>query len=118
MAFLEGERRTELRQVRVRLEEIEATLFSHRRAVNSLDCCVTGPGRQPERAPRRGWKPFRVGDRWGGLDQAHWFRMRVTIPKAMKGKRVVAGWKFEGLPWSYDLYTEKMYFNFAPASSD
>ncbi len=31
-----------------------------------------------------------------------------------KGKRVVAGWKNEGLPWSYDLQTSKMYFNFDP----
>ena len=32
-----------------------------------------------------------------------------------KGKRsVVAGWKYEGLPWSYELITEKMYFNFDP----
>jgi rhodanese-related sulfurtransferase len=31
-----------------------------------------------------------------------------------KGKRVVAGWKKEGLPWSYDLPTSKMYFNFDP----
>lgn len=32
-----------------------------------------------------------------------------------KGKRsVVAGWKYEGLPWSYDLIVEKMYFNFDP----
>ena len=31
-----------------------------------------------------------------------------------KGKRLVAGWKFEGLPWSYDLPAAKMYFNFDP----
>ena len=31
-----------------------------------------------------------------------------------KGKRVVAGWKNEGLPWSYDLPASKMYFNFDP----
>lgn len=31
-----------------------------------------------------------------------------------KGKRVVAGWKNEGLPWSYDLIAAKMYFNFDP----
>jgi len=30
----------------------------------------------------------------------------------MKGKRVVNGWKNVGLPWSYDLPPEKMYFNF------
>ena len=34
-----------------------------------------------------------------------------------KGKRsVVAGWKYEGLPWSYELVAEKMYFNFDPAN--
>ena len=31
-----------------------------------------------------------------------------------KGKRLVAGWKNEGLPWSYDLPASKMYFNFDP----
>lgn len=30
------------------------------------------------------------------------------------GKRVVDGWKNRGLPWSYDLLPEKMYFNFDP----
>jgi rhodanese-related sulfurtransferase len=30
------------------------------------------------------------------------------------GKRIVNGWKKAGLPWSYKLKTEKMYFNFAP----
>jgi len=29
-----------------------------------------------------------------------------------KGKRVVSGWKVRNLPWSYDLPTKKMYFNF------
>jgi len=31
-----------------------------------------------------------------------------------KGKRFVNGWKKAGLPWSYKLKTEKMYFNFEP----
>ena len=31
-----------------------------------------------------------------------------------KGKRVINGWKNRGLPWSYDLIPEKMYFNFDP----
>ena len=31
-----------------------------------------------------------------------------------KGKRIVNGWKKAGLPWSYKLKTEKMYFNFEP----
>lgn len=36
---------------------------------------------------------------------------------ADKGKRVVNGWKNAGLPWSYDLLPEKMYFNYAPKTS-
>lgn len=32
----------------------------------------------------------------------------------LKGQRVVNGWKNRGLPWSYDLLPEKMYFNFDP----
>lgn len=35
-----------------------------------------------------------------------------------KGKRVVSGWKLIGLPWSYDLMPEKMYFNFDPLLKD
>lgn len=31
-----------------------------------------------------------------------------------KGERIVNGWKNVGLPWSYDLQPEKMYFNFDP----
>ncbi len=31
-----------------------------------------------------------------------------------KGERIVNGWKNVGLPWSYDLLPEKMYFNFDP----
>ncbi len=33
-----------------------------------------------------------------------------------QGKRVVNGWKNRGLPWSYRLPAEKMYFNFAPSA--
>lgn len=33
-----------------------------------------------------------------------------------QGKRVVAGWKNAGLPWSYDLVATKMYFNFDPTA--
>ncbi len=34
-----------------------------------------------------------------------------------KGKRTVSGWKVSGLPWTYDLVPEKMYFNFAPSET-
>lgn len=35
-----------------------------------------------------------------------------------QGKRVVNGWKNEGLPWSYRLDPAKMYFNFAPPAPE
>ena len=34
-----------------------------------------------------------------------------------KGERIDGGWKNVGLPWSYDLLPEKMYFNFDPLHS-
>lgn len=33
-----------------------------------------------------------------------------------KGKRLVNGWKNWGLPWGYDLPTDRMYFNFDPTA--
>lgn len=35
-----------------------------------------------------------------------------------QGKRVVSGWKFEGLPWSYALPAAKMYFNVDPTARE
>ncbi len=35
-----------------------------------------------------------------------------------RGKRVVNGWKNEGLPWSYELDPASMYFNFAPPAPE
>jgi rhodanese-related sulfurtransferase len=34
-----------------------------------------------------------------------------------RGQRVVNGWKNAGLPWSYQLKSEKMYFNFDPRAA-
>ena len=35
-----------------------------------------------------------------------------------KGERIVGGWKNVGLPWSYDLLPEKMYFNYDPQNTE
>ncbi len=35
-----------------------------------------------------------------------------------KGERIVGGWKNVGLPWSYDLLPEKMYFNYDPQHTE
>ncbi|HRI87075.1 MAG TPA: alpha-mannosidase [Candidatus Hydrogenedentes bacterium] len=90
MPFFDTERTIEAAQLRARIREIGDTIYSQRQAIGGLEFCVTGRGRGPERAPQTGWKPFSVGDRWGGYDQTTWFRLRATIPKSMKGNTVFA----------------------------
>lgn len=90
MPNFESERRIEAEQITSRLREIEKTVYSQRRPIGHLEACVTGPGLGPERAPKSGWKPFTVHQRWGGFDQTTWFRMTAVIPSSMKGHRVVA----------------------------
>jgi alpha-mannosidase len=116
MPNFEPERRIETWQIRRRLEQIKESIFSERRPMDSIEHAVTGPGRYPERAPESGWKKFAVGDRWGGLDNATWFRLRVRVPKEMAGQKVVGlvrphgeslvyrdGQPYQGLDEHHDL---------------
>ncbi|MDZ4858757.1 MAG: alpha-mannosidase [Candidatus Hydrogenedentes bacterium] len=90
MPFFDTERSIEAAQLRVRIREIGETIYSDRQPIGKIACCVTGLRRGPERAPENGWKPFDIGQRWGGYDQTTWFRMRAVVPKSMKGRRVLA----------------------------
>ena len=90
MSNFETERRIETEQIKARLEEMRDTIYADRRPVGKLEACVTGPGLGPGVAPKTGWKPFAVHQRWGGFDQTTWFRMKVSVPASMKGRRVVA----------------------------
>ncbi|MCL4216128.1 MAG: alpha-mannosidase [Candidatus Hydrogenedentes bacterium] len=90
MPHFEAERRILEMQLRQHLKEIQGTVFTQRQPIAKLEYKVTGADKGPERAPKSGWQPFEVHGRWGGFDQTTWFRFRVKIPAAMKGKRVVA----------------------------
>jgi len=90
MPNCDAERRIESEQIRSRLREIERTIYSNRQQIGNLQACVTGTGLGPARMPKSGWKAFAVHQQWGGFDQTTWFRMKVKIPVAMKGHRVVA----------------------------
>jgi alpha-mannosidase len=79
-----------MEQTRNLLHEIEPTIYTQRQAIGRIEAVVTGVNKGPERAPKTGWKPFEVNQRWGGFDQTTWFRMTLTIPESMKGQRVVA----------------------------
>lgn len=90
MAHFDVERQIELLQVRNRLRELRNAFFSDRRPIGKIEHVVTGRGLGPERAPAKGWKPFSVGEMWGGFDEATWFRMKAVVPKEFKGQTVVA----------------------------
>lgn len=90
MPHLEPERRIEAVQVRNRIRDIGRTAYSARRPIAGLEACVTGTGLGPASPPKRGWKPFAPGTRWGGFDQTTWFRARLRIPAEMRGHCVVA----------------------------
>ncbi|MDQ1257360.1 MAG: Alpha-mannosidase, partial [Candidatus Hydrogenedentes bacterium] len=90
MANFDAERRIEGEQVRHRLREILDAAWTQRQPIGAIEACVTGLGKGPDRMPKTGWKPFALHERWGGFDQTTWFRMTVTVPKEMKGQRVVA----------------------------
>jgi alpha-mannosidase len=88
--FFDADWKVELLQLRARLHEIEGTIFSPRQPIGDLWRCDTGTGRGPESPPKEGWNPFQLMDRWGGLDQTTWFRMRAVVPPEFAGLRVVA----------------------------
>ncbi|MCL4216129.1 MAG: hypothetical protein KJ052_03860, partial [Candidatus Hydrogenedentes bacterium] len=90
MPEFEVERRIEIDQLKRRIEDIRGTFYGQQQPIGGIEAVVTGPGKGPERMPAAGWKPFQVLGSWGGFDQTTWFRMTVTIPETMKGKRVVA----------------------------
>jgi alpha-mannosidase len=55
------------------------------------------------------FRPFRVGDRWGGPWETWWFRLRAEVPSAWRGRPLVVrvdladsqvGFGGEGLVWS------------------
>jgi len=90
MPNFEAERPLEVKQLKNRLAEIEATVYSQRTPIQGLRVCVTGTGKGPECIPAKGWKPFSVGEEWGGFDVTTWFHLPARVPKAMAGREVVA----------------------------
>lgn len=102
MAEFEVERQVELLQVRNRLRELRGRIFSHRQPIGGIEFVVTGRGLGPERVPKSGWRPFAIGNLWGGFDETTWFRMHVVVPKEFKGHTVVALIRCAGDEFSRD----------------
>ncbi len=90
MPDFEAARKIEATQVRLRLTEIEQTIYQDKQPLDRVEAVVTGLGRGVEPMPASGWKAFAVPGRWGGRDQTTWFRMKCAVPKAMQGKTLYA----------------------------
>ncbi len=90
MPDFESERSILAQQIRQRLEPIRNSVYLPRRPIGPMEAVSMGSGRGPEPVPADGWAPFALRDRWGGVDQTVWFRMRATVPPEMDGQRVVA----------------------------
>ena len=74
--------------------------------------CATGA-----RAPFAARQLYQAGFKKVYVQVEGFEGVRATKGKD-KGKRNVSGWKHSKLPWSYDLITKKMYFNFDPENKD
>jgi len=112
MPFFAAERDIIRQQIQQRLKEIWEHVYTDRRPIDGIQHVVTGKGLGPERAPKRGWKPFAAGQQWGGYDETTWFRMRPQVPKAWKGQSVVAFIRATG-----SIYTEGLEQLSAPGES-
>lgn len=96
MPNFESERQIIADQLRVRLSELCKSVLQPRQPITDVKAVVAGTRQEVGTPPKSGWKTFEVPEHWGGFDQTVWFRLRTTIPKAMKGHRVVAVVHIEG----------------------
>ncbi len=90
MAHLPQERAIIARQVRRRLGILEGTIYRNARPIDGWEICVTGTGQDVAPPPANGWKPFSIGEDWGGPDITAWFRATVTVPDSFAGHAVAA----------------------------
>jgi len=83
----------EIQRIRIekRLEVIREAIFDSPRPIEGWTAARTGAGcKAADAPPRRAFKPFKVGARWGGLDVSMWFAAKTAIPREWKGRRVEA----------------------------
>ena len=88
MAFFKAERDIVILQLRQRLEQIRKMVLVDRHPIRRWEASRTGHKQSPSRPPRSGWKKFSPGQHWGGQDVTMWFRTRVKVPAAMRGRPV------------------------------
>jgi alpha-mannosidase len=77
-------------RLRSALERIEKLIYPEKAP---LEIGIWNVGGEPvpvERALKARYSPFAVGDAWGPLWDTSWFRFRGSIPRAWKGREVVA----------------------------
>lgn len=77
-------------RLRLALPRIEALIYPESAPIDAALWEVHGEPVPFEKARRAKFAPCTVGHRWGGRWDTAWFRFRGTVPKAWKGREVVA----------------------------
>jgi Alpha-mannosidase len=77
-------------RLRLALPRIEALIYPESAPIDAALWEVHGEPVPFEKARRAKFSPCTVGCRWGGRWDTAWFRFRGTVPKAWKGREVVA----------------------------
>ncbi len=77
-------------RLRLALPRIEALIYPESVPLDVAIWEVHGEPVPYDKAIRRKFTPFKVGDAWGGRWDTGWFRFRGTVPGPWKGREVVA----------------------------
>jgi alpha-mannosidase len=77
-------------RIRATLERIEKQIYGPKQTIDIAIWNVRGEPIAAEKAFKAKYAPFSVGEMWGSLWDTSWFRFRGQVPKAWKGREVVA----------------------------
>jgi alpha-mannosidase len=79
-----------LRKIKSRVAEIRARfLYSDRTPIDELSMAETSKHLTIAEARRLPYKPVAEGQRWGHNWGTAWFRLRITVPRSMRGDTVM-----------------------------
>ena len=77
-------------RIRATLERIHRQIYTPTQPIDIAIWNVNGEPVAAEKAFKARYAPFAVGGMWGSLWDTAWFRFRGQIPKAWRGREVVA----------------------------
>ena len=86
-------------RIRATLERIHKQIYSPKQPIDVAIWKVGGEPVAAEKALKAKYAPFAVGEMWGPLWDTAWFRFRGQVPKAWRGREVVALVRLTTVPY-------------------